>query len=79
MISLIASRGRSLTGCSVCRTRHLKCDEARPGCQMCKVLGRPCPGYTSQLKWTQDFFQSGSKHDENSDHVFRRPLFGGRV
>ncbi|KAL4899102.1 fungal-specific transcription factor domain-containing protein [Aspergillus multicolor] len=71
------SRNRSLTGCRTCRSRHLKCDEARPGCQLCSTLGVPCPGYQVELRWVQfDHFQSKSRQEEDQgDRVFRRPLF----
>ncbi|KAK9849592.1 fungal-specific transcription factor domain-containing protein [Penicillium brevicompactum] len=62
-------RNRSLTGCGTCRLRRLKCDEARPGCQLCRIFGVPCPGYQGQLQWTQQ------NDDEPLDRVFRRPLF----
>ena len=41
-----ASTPRSRTGCATCRTRKLKCDEARPQCRRCKHSGWQCPGYT---------------------------------
>lgn len=74
-------RTRSLTGCSTCRSRHLKCDEARPGCELCLTLGLPCPGYQGQLKWTQyAHLKLSSQHKEDSsDRVFRRPLFEGEL
>lgn len=28
-----------------CRVRHVKCDEARPGCRKCAQTGRQCDGY----------------------------------
>lgn len=73
-------RIRCLTGCGTCRSRHLKCDETRPGCQMCLTLGVPCPGYRGQLKWTQyTHLQSESQQkEEPQERVFRRPLFAGR-
>ena len=33
------------TGCSLCRQRHVKCDETKPDCNRCLRLGRACPGY----------------------------------
>ncbi|KAK0391458.1 hypothetical protein NLU13_0959 [Sarocladium strictum] len=42
---------RSRAGCAVCKSKRLKCDEARPACSRCKRLGIPCPGYSKQLKW----------------------------
>ncbi|CAK4031200.1 Zn(II)2Cys6 transcription factor like [Lecanosticta acicola] len=39
------SRGRGLrttTGCSICRKRHMKCDEVKPVCGPCSKGNRPC-------------------------------------
>ena len=33
------------TGCSRCRQRHVKCDEAKPACARCISLKAVCPGY----------------------------------
>ncbi|KAH8674154.1 hypothetical protein BX600DRAFT_457124 [Xylariales sp. PMI_506] len=30
------------TGCSTCKTRHMKCDEARPACSNCTKAGWKC-------------------------------------
>lgn len=73
-------RDRSLTGCSACRRRHLKCDESRPGCHMCKTNGQACPGYTPQFRWTQDSCWLGlSISKEAEDRVFRRPLYHSQI
>lgn len=32
------------------RSRRVKCDEARPSCQRCLNVGRPCPGYALDLQ-----------------------------
>lgn len=37
---------RSRSGCSTCRTRKVKCDEARPRCRRCIEDGRLCQGYS---------------------------------
>lgn len=42
---------RTRTGCWTCRTRRKKCDEGRPFCQACQVLGLVCEGYGVRLKW----------------------------
>ncbi|GAC98257.1 potential fungal zinc cluster transcription factor [Pseudozyma hubeiensis SY62] len=39
---------RSRSGCSTCRTRKVKCDEARPHCHRCVEDGRKCQGYIQQ-------------------------------
>ena len=40
-----SSTPRSKSGCSTCRQRHYKCDEAIPECRQCKSAGWKCPGY----------------------------------
>ena len=36
---------KSRTGCSTCKSRHLKCDEGQPSCRRCIKSGRECkPG-----------------------------------
>ncbi|KAL2208462.1 hypothetical protein CC79DRAFT_1366674 [Sarocladium strictum] len=44
---------RSRAGCAVCKSKRLKCDEARPACSRCRRLGIQCPGYPKQLKWVK--------------------------
>ncbi|OBT68800.1 hypothetical protein VE03_02121 [Pseudogymnoascus sp. 23342-1-I1] len=36
-------------GCNTCRTRRVKCDNARPKCQKCVASGRECGGYERQM------------------------------
>ncbi|KAK2017404.1 hypothetical protein LZ32DRAFT_576897 [Colletotrichum eremochloae] len=43
---------RSRNGCAVCKSKRIKCDEAKPYCSRCQRLGITCPGYPTQLKWT---------------------------
>ncbi|KAH7014163.1 uncharacterized protein B0I36DRAFT_338331 [Microdochium trichocladiopsis] len=38
---------RSRAGCSNCKQRRIKCDEAKPSCQRCLKRGLTCTGYTS--------------------------------
>ncbi|KAH7161494.1 C6 zinc finger domain protein [Dactylonectria macrodidyma] len=42
---------RSRNGCAVCKSKRLKCDEAKPYCSRCERLGITCPGYQKSLKW----------------------------
>ncbi|OWO98781.1 transcription factor Cys [Marssonina coronariae] len=49
-----ASRPKVKTGCSNCKIRRVKCDEARPQCLKCVKSGRPCEGYPAH-KRTVDF------------------------
>ncbi|KAF7618016.1 hypothetical protein AFLA_006923 [Aspergillus flavus NRRL3357] len=65
-------RNRTLTGCGTCRSRHVKCDESRPGCQKCQQQGLTCLGYERQLIWAKDALRDCS---QDPDRVFRRPLF----
>ena len=36
------------TGCTTCKIRRVKCDEARPNCVRCTSTGRRCDGYGTQ-------------------------------
>ncbi|RAL13854.1 uncharacterized protein BO97DRAFT_423237 [Aspergillus homomorphus CBS 101889] len=69
----MATRNHALTGCGACRMRHLKCDEARPRCQLWQIGGLVCPGYTCQLKWSQG--TESPQNEETEERIFRRPLF----
>lgn len=40
----MVNHGRS-RGCTTCRRRRVKCDEAKPECQRCIKLGTKCEGY----------------------------------
>ena len=75
-------RNRTLTGCGTCRSRHVKCDEARPVCQNCQHQNLPCPGYERQLNWVREDTDADADvyYDSSSaDRVFRRPLFSGKL
>ncbi|EDN11090.1 predicted protein [Histoplasma mississippiense (nom. inval.)] len=37
-------RDRNFTGCSTCKARHVKCDEAAPACRNCIKRGLHCDG-----------------------------------
>ncbi|GAB7355277.1 hypothetical protein MBLNU459_g5820t2 [Dothideomycetes sp. NU459] len=41
---MVGVPGRS-KGCTTCRRRKVKCDEARPSCKRCAQSGRNCEGY----------------------------------
>ncbi|KAH8895671.1 hypothetical protein GQ53DRAFT_838636 [Thozetella sp. PMI_491] len=66
-----ALRTRTFTGCRTCRSRHLKCDEARPVCSSCRRLGLECEGYEALLYWMPD--QSDKQGHRGPS--FRYPLF----
>ncbi|KAJ5512431.1 hypothetical protein N7463_001983 [Penicillium fimorum] len=40
---------RGFTGCSTCRSRHVRCDEASPACNNCVRLGRECDGAQGRM------------------------------
>ncbi|KAH7068771.1 hypothetical protein BKA63DRAFT_95181 [Paraphoma chrysanthemicola] len=62
------TRSRTFGGCATCRSRHMKCDERRPGCAMCSYSGLVCGGYEKRIFF--DFEGSVA-----TDCVrFRRPL-----
>ncbi|OLN80978.1 Transcriptional regulatory protein moc3-like protein 12 [Colletotrichum chlorophyti] len=48
---------RVKTGCTTCKIRRVKCDEARPFCTRCLSTGRKCDGYvappTINYSWAQ--------------------------
>ncbi|KAM0717951.1 hypothetical protein Q7P37_006283 [Cladosporium fusiforme] len=43
---------KSRTGCRMCKTKRLKCDESKPACNQCVRRGRLCPGYKREIKWS---------------------------
>lgn len=53
-------RSRTFTGCRTCRSRHLKCDEARPTCSTCLRLNLECRGYEARLLWVSESAADGS-------------------
>ncbi|GAB7359144.1 hypothetical protein MBLNU230_g5211t1 [Neophaeotheca triangularis] len=73
------TKNRVFTGCGTCRSRHLKCDEARPICASCKRLNLTCEGYTSNLLWLaddpSDNGPSTQRHRPNGTRSVRHPLF----
>lgn len=40
---------RGFTGCSVCRRRHVRCDETSPACKNCTRLGLECDGTQGRM------------------------------
>ncbi|KAL2811566.1 C6 transcription factor [Aspergillus granulosus] len=40
---------RGFTGCSTCRRRHVRCDEAFPSCKNCNRLGLECDGSQGRM------------------------------
>lgn len=41
--------GKPSKGCGECRSRKIRCDQARPACSQCTKAGRKCSGYRDQL------------------------------
>ncbi|KAH7126428.1 fungal-specific transcription factor domain-containing protein [Dactylonectria estremocensis] len=70
-------RTRTFTGCRTCRSRHAKCDEARPDCGTCRRLGLDCGGYGARLFWITDG-DAAMRPEQQLSHrgsQFRYPLF----
>ncbi|WYZ41428.1 hypothetical protein EsH8_V_000323 [Colletotrichum jinshuiense] len=68
-------RSRTFTGCRTCRSRHLKCDEARPVCSSCRRLNLVCEGYDGQLLWIPDPLCSVEQKQSHRGTSYRYPLF----
>ncbi|KAH6662401.1 fungal-specific transcription factor domain-containing protein [Plectosphaerella plurivora] len=77
-------RSRTFTGCRTCRSRHLKCDEARPTCSTCLRLNLDCEGYEPRLLWVaeQQDEESSAKSSKEPSGLgshraasYRYPLF----
>ncbi|KAM0427858.1 hypothetical protein ACHAPT_007317 [Fusarium lateritium] len=49
---------RTRSGCQTCRSRKVKCDEARPRCHNCESRGLACSRHL-QLKWEPEFAARG--------------------
>ena len=57
----------SNTSPGICRVRHKKCDETRPGCINCSSTGRKCDGYTEIQSPRGSRSVSGSGESEASE------------
>lgn len=69
-------RSRGFTGCGTCRSRHLKCDEAKPTCSTCRRLDLPCQGYAPRLLWIASQQCGGDLEGPKGEaSSFRYPLF----
>ncbi|KAH7007434.1 fungal-specific transcription factor domain-containing protein [Ilyonectria destructans] len=44
---------KSYGGCSTCKGRKVKCDQAKPACGDCTRLGLTCGGYANNLLWIE--------------------------
>ncbi|KAI6772816.1 hypothetical protein HG530_003774 [Fusarium avenaceum] len=56
---------KSRSGCQVCKSKRLKCDEAKPSCHNCLARKIACPGYQQTLKWSTKYERR--KKDKSSD------------
>ncbi|KAE9381976.1 hypothetical protein N431DRAFT_425527 [Stipitochalara longipes BDJ] len=56
---------KSKNGCRTCKSRRVKCDEGRPGCQRCRTFGFECDGYDEP-------FQPKAKTSHGQVFVHRR-------
>ncbi|KAK8211301.1 hypothetical protein M8818_003268 [Zalaria obscura] len=66
------ARTRSLSGCTTCRIRHLKCDETRPTRQTCAQHGVECKGYENRIHFLLDVQHTPTDEDATK---LRRPLY----
>ncbi|RSL73525.1 hypothetical protein CEP51_011731 [Fusarium floridanum] len=71
------ARTRVFTGCRTCRLRHTKCDETRPGCNVCQQSNLSCGGYAPRLLWTTDNDDVVAGQEGDSSRL-RYPLFSGK-
>ncbi|KAJ5108257.1 hypothetical protein N7456_004932 [Penicillium angulare] len=62
-------RTKTFTGCWTCRGRHLKCDEARPGCHRCSSASLTCEGYGIRLSWGPAHTSASFQQPENPDKI----------
>ncbi|KAL4893151.1 hypothetical protein BDV59DRAFT_193326 [Aspergillus ambiguus] len=73
-MSTQTGRDRSLGGCGTCRSRHTKCDETRPICNVCQLSNLTCTGYDIRLRFV--YQGEGDAGEAESNLVrFRRPLY----
>ncbi|KAH7057350.1 fungal-specific transcription factor domain-containing protein [Macrophomina phaseolina] len=55
-------RNRTFTGCWKCRSRKVKCDEAKPACNNCQRIGAECSGFAQKFIWVE-----ADSHVQQSD------------
>ncbi|RSL69011.1 hypothetical protein CEP54_002555 [Fusarium duplospermum] len=68
-------RVKTFSGCMTCRSRHVKCDEARPACRRCVNARIECSGYSgyrAAVQWKpvrvpSDFRTARAAASETSD------------
>ncbi|EDN08213.1 predicted protein [Histoplasma mississippiense (nom. inval.)] len=64
---------RNFTGCSTCKARHVKCDEAAPACRSCIKRGLHCDGAQNEILYKfVDPSQGASSFVKRQHKGFRR-------
>lgn len=66
--------GKPSKGCGHCRSRKIRCDQARPACSQCIRAKRDCPGYRDQLSLmfrdeSKSVVQKATEHTTDSNTV----------
>lgn len=61
---------RGFTGCSTCRRRHVRCDEASPVCNNCVRLGLECDGTQGRMTFK---VYGPSKQEQDSQTTQPKP------
>lgn len=64
---------KSRTGCRVCKTRRVKCDETRPSCQRCQIHGVQCDFISETGAATSRGHLAPGSRDALSVHQFTSP------
>lgn len=65
--------GKPSKGCGECRSRKIRCDQAKPACSQCTKAHRECPGYRDQLSLMfRDESQQVVRKAKNSASTTRR-------
>lgn len=75
---------RTKSGCLCCRMRRKKCDEQKPSCKKCEIMGLACCWLkNSEFSWRkklqQGYHVAYVSVDEEHDNKFMRPSPGRRV
>ena len=66
------------TGCQLCRSRRVKCDECHPECGNCTKYGVPCPGYDRDIKFVDRKHHIRQKGKRDGSHKVTSLSLGNR-
>ena len=55
------------TGCTICKRRRIKCDEAKPECMRCLKSGWQCEGYNVPKAWLFEPNRLGPSSEPNGE------------